>query len=157
MRKSHTPLLLRPIAARSSRVVSAPIFPSASAPTLACSALMSAVEREPSWLTPIQRSRARVVAGPNVPSTARAPASVRSSSREVLSSRPPGWAFASAPPLALVSPARLPQVGQAPGPCWARVRWATAICSALVAWWALPANSCPPNARQVEGENWRPP
>ena len=54
-------------------MVSAPTFPSASAPTFVCSALMSAVEREPSWLTPIQSCSARVVAGPNLPSTTRAP------------------------------------------------------------------------------------
>ena len=66
---------------------------------------------------------------------------------------PPGCALGSAPPLALVRPAFLPQVGQAPGPWACRVRWATAICSALVAWFAVLAYSPPPKAFQVELEN----
>ena len=62
-------------------------------------------------------------------------------------------AGASPAPLARVSPARLPQTGQAPGPCTARTRWAMAICSALLARLALAAYRVPPNAVQVEAEN----
>ena len=147
------------MAARSLRVVSGPIFPSRPAPTLDCSALMSEVDSDPSFDTPIQPWRARVVAGPNLPSTASAPEEglVRSESRELPLELRPGWAFASAPPLARVRPARLPQVGQAPGPCCSRVRWATAICSALLALFAVDAYSPPPNAFQVELENCSPP
>src|SRR5699024_2596361 len=72
-RKSHTPLPPRPMAARSLRVVSEPILPSWTAPTFPCSALMSDLDSEPSWLTPTQPWSARVVAGPNLPSTTSAP------------------------------------------------------------------------------------
>ena len=68
-----------------------------------------------------------------------------------------GTAFLSAFPLALVSPARRPQVGHAPAPCPASTRRAMAICSALLALCAWLPYLRPPNAFQVPEENCRPP
>src|SRR5690625_5370122 len=61
------------MACRSLPVVSEPILPSGTAPTLFCSALMSEVDSDPSASTPIHSCRARGVAGPNLPSTTSAP------------------------------------------------------------------------------------
>ncbi len=68
-----------------------------------------------------------------------------------------GVAVRLAPPLDFVSPALRPQVGQAPAPWLASTRRATAICSDLVALWALLAYFLPPNAFQVRAENCSPP
>ena len=55
------------------------------------------------------------------------------------------------------APALREHTGQAPQPCLASTRSATAICSARLAWWADGANWPPPKPRQVDGENCRPP
>src|SRR5690625_6598063 len=71
------------MACRSLPVVSEPILPSGTAPTLFCSALMSEVDSDPSASTPIHSCRARVVAGPNLPSTTRDRKSTRLNSSHV--------------------------------------------------------------------------
>src|SRR5512132_2637344 len=68
-----------------------------------------------------------------------------------------GVAFWSALPFDLVSPARRPQVGQAPAPWPASTRRAIAICSALVARCAWLAYVLPPYAFQVPAANCTPP
>src|SRR4029453_10462363 len=68
-----------------------------------------------------------------------------------------GVAFRSALPFDLVSPARRPQVGQAPAPWPASTRRAIAICSALVAWWAWSAYVFPPCPLHVPAPNYKPP
>src|SRR6185436_15160950 len=108
---------------------------------------------------PTQLWVARVVLGPITPSTASLP-------RTVTAGRLAGWiaervlerdTVMVAPRLARLSPARWPQVPQAPGPCAARTRWAVAIWAALLARLARDAKRVPPYALQVELENCSPP
>src|SRR5690625_7012790 len=81
------------MACRSLPVVSEPILPSGTAPTLFCSALMSEVDSDPSASTPIHSCRARVVAGPNLPSTTSAPEFCPPDDPpESELEPPPGWA-----------------------------------------------------------------
>src|SRR5690625_3361357 len=105
------------MACRSLPVVSEPILPSGTAPTLLRRAVMSEVDSGPPASTPVHSCRARVVAGANLPAATSAPEFCPPDDPpESELEPPPGWAFGSAPPLALVRPARFPQVGQAPGP-----------------------------------------
>src|SRR6185312_13913904 len=116
----------------SARVVFGPMMPSGADPTVRCNALTSVRDSEPLTEPPTQRSIAAFVFGPRMPSTTSATelrceddrTGVRVAEREAASVE----AAPDVPPFARVRPARAPQVGQAPGPCEARTRWATVIC-----------------------------
>ena len=127
-----------------------------------CSPLADLGPKTPSGVVSTQRWIARVVIGPITPSTASLPETAlvaRVVERDTIVARAGDGAAvgAAAPAFARVSPARAPQVGQAPGPCVARTRCAVAIWADLLARWALDAKLVPPNAFHVEAENCSPP
>src|SRR6476646_2679664 len=68
-----------------------------------------------------------------------------------------GWLVSSTTLRGVAPDSPRPQAGHAPGPCVASTRSATAICCSLVAKFAAGANSPPPCALQVLGENCTPP
>src|SRR6185436_18005018 len=109
-------------------MVPGPMTPSGVAPTLRCRAFLDIGPNAPSGVVPTQRWIARVVIGPMTPSTASLPIAdwLRTATAVRVVERDTVLMVArtaeAAAPLARVSPARLLQTGQAPGPCTARTR-----------------------------------